>query len=65
MEFGVLRKQPVPGISIRKYFYPNMYPFFFSLMEKGFYIKVKQENGRQPFFCFFVSAGHDGLFHLM
>ena len=27
MEFGVLRKQPVPGISIRKYFYPNMYPF--------------------------------------
>lgn len=49
MEFGVLRKQPVPGISIRKYLYP-ITPFI--LTEKGFYIKVKQENGRQPFFCF-------------
>jgi len=27
MEFGVLRKQPAPGISIRQYFYPNIYPF--------------------------------------
>lgn len=28
-------------------------------------IKVKQEKGRWLFSCFFVSAGYDGLFHLM
>ncbi len=34
-------------------------------MEKGFYIKVKQEKGRRLVSCFFVSAGYDGLFQLM
>ena len=36
----------------------------FILTEKGFYIKVKQEKDRRRYSCFFVSAGHDGLFHL-